>query len=104
MLAPDGALLLSNEHFVNRLYSFRLFLSWIKYFPNRPFNWHTPPDPWSGEHVRFKYELDYIFEREGFNAEYFPLEGNLCDREANWRWIDWLTWTYYYAILRVKSN
>ena len=41
---------------------------------------------------------------EGFDVEYFPLEGNLCVREEKWRWIDWLTWTYYYAILRVKSN
>ena len=104
MLVPKGVLLLSNEHFVNRLYSIRLFLSWIRYFPNRSLNWRTPPDPWSGEHVRFKHELDNIFNREGFDVNYFPLEGNLCDRDAKWRWIDWITWTYYYAILHVKSD
>ena len=104
MLVPKGVLLLSNEHYVNRLYSIRLFLSWIKYLPNRSLNWRTPPDTWSGEHVRFKYELDNHFKREGFDVKYFPLEGNLCDRDAKWRWIDWLTWTYYYAILQVKAN
>jgi len=104
ILFPQGAVLLSNEHYVNRLYSLRLLLLWIKHFPNRSLNWRTPPDEWSGEHVRFKYELDRIFKREGFEAEYFSLEGNLCNRNAKWRWIDWLTWTYYYAILRLKTN
>ena len=105
MLIPEeGLVLLSNEHYVTRLYILRRILSWAIHFPKKPFNWRTDPDPWSGEHVRFKYELDNIFKREGFDVEYFHLEENLCAREAKWRWIDWLTWTYYYAILRVKSN
>ena len=66
----------------------------------KSFNWRIDPDPWSGEHVRFKYELDKIFKREGFSVQYFPLEGNLCDRNAKWHWYEQLTWTYYYAILR----
>jgi len=103
MLIPeDGLVLLSNEHYVNRLYIIKQILSWIKHFPKRPFNWRTDPDPWSGEHVRFKYELEEIFKRERFDAEYFSLEGNLCDRNAKWLWREWLTWTYYYAILRQK--
>ena len=100
LLPEEGLVLLSNEHYVNRLFVLRRIISWILHFPKKPFNWRIDPDPWSGEHVRFKHELDRIFKREGFDVNYFPLEGNLCDQNAKWQWYEWLTWTYYYAILR----
>jgi len=103
MLIPEeGLVLISNEHYVTRLYILRRILSWAINFPKKPFNWRTDPDPWSGEHVRFKYELDKIIKREGFTAKFFPLEGEMCDKNAKWHWYEWLTWTYYYAILRPK--
>lgn len=103
LISKDSLVLLSNEHYVNRLYILRKILAWAIRFPKYPFNWRSDPDPWSGEHVRFKYELNRIFKRERFNAKYFPLEGDLCDQKSNLPWYKWLTWTYYYAILRQKD-
>jgi SAM-dependent methyltransferase len=104
LLIPNkGLVLLSNEHYVNRLYILRRILSSLFHLTKKPFNWRSDPDPWSGEHIRFKYELNKIFKRERFNVKYFSLEGDLCDRESNWPWYQWLTWTYYYAILRPKD-
>jgi SAM-dependent methyltransferase len=105
MLIPDeGLILLSNEHYVNRLYILRRLISWVINFPKQPFSWRTEPDKWSSEHVRFKHEINKIFKREGFNVKYFPLEGNLCAQKAKWRLHEWLTWTYYYAILSLDQT
>ena len=104
LIPKKGLVLLSNEHYVNRLYILRRVLSSLFHFTKKPFNWRSNPDPWSGEHIRFKYELDRIFKREKFKARYFPLEGDLCDRKSKWPWYQRLTWTYYYAILRQKDK
>ena len=54
-------------------------------------------DPNDFEHWRTKSELDKIFGKYQFRANYKLLNVDLCDDKPIWEWL--MMWRYYYAVL-----
>lgn len=103
--APEGGIVLfANEHYVNLLWSVKIFLSWLRHFPKRtdlyygPGRWRVP-HPYDGEHWRTRKELEEIFGREGFKVQWYLHDGDLCKDKPNWYYR--LGWTYYHLILKL---
>jgi len=94
--------LIVNEHYVNILFSLRRQLTLLKwlYLGKKPF-WsvinprHYHPSDF--EHWRTKSELNSIFEKFGYKANYKILNVDLCDDKSLWAWL--MMWRYYYATL-----
>ena len=108
LLKPDGRVLIANEHYVDRLWSMKRLLSYIKHFKNRRKLFYysleklRAPHPFDGEHWRTKKELKAIFRDNGFTAQFFVHRGDLCkDKPFLYQR---LGWHYYHAVLCVNNR
>ena len=94
--------LIANEHYVNIFFSVRRQLSLLKWLieGKKPFWTTTNPrhyDPYDFEHWRSKSELDSIFNKYNFVANYNLLRFDLCDDKPLYEWL--IMWRYYFATL-----
>lgn len=103
---PKGKarVLVANEHYVNVLFSLRhrLYPLIKNYLKGKNPYWWTLGDlrrchPTSYEHWRTKSELDSIFNRYGYKANYNRLSVDLCNDKPFWD--NFLMWQYYFATL-----
>jgi len=94
--------LIANEHYVNNFFSIRRQLSLLKWLiqGKKPFWTVTNPrhyHPEDFEHWRTKSELDSIFSKYNFKANYNLLRFDLCDDKTLYEWL--IMWRYYFATL-----
>jgi len=94
--------LIANEHYVNIFFSIRRQLSLLKWLfeGKKPFWTTTNPrhyHPDDFEHWRTKSELDSIFKKNNFIANYCLLRADLCDDKPLYESL--MMWRYYYATL-----
>lgn len=102
LLKKNGMVLIANEHYVNFFWILKRFVSYIKNFSKRDtigiyLSNLRAPHPFDGEHWRTRQELEDIFRREGFNAQFFLHKEDLCkDKPTFYHTVGWY---YYYAVL-----
>lgn len=108
MLKPDGALLITNEHYVDWLWFTKRILSYVKHYKNRgslyyyPFRNIQRPDPFGGNHWRTKQEILNIFKANGFVAD-IQLHKNNSERRSI-TFLGEIGWHCYNAILRLDYD
>jgi len=102
-LTPQGVVLIANEHYVDLWFVFQRFLSLIKNFSRRKELFYSlsslrSPYPHDGEHWRTKVELENLFQRNGFKADFILHDGDLC--KENVPFYRKMGYHYYHAILK----
>jgi len=110
LLKPGGRILVANEHYVDwawlmkRLSKRRLLRHLLRFYDLAGFRSYLStlqtPDPFDGEHWRTKRQVEKIFTANGFTAQFFVHEGDLCKDKPTL--YSRFGWHYYYAILRLR--
>lgn len=106
LLKFNGKVLIANEHYVNWIWSLRRLVGYLKNLNKRSELFYSlnnlrAPHPFSGEHWRTRKELLKIFEDNGFVANLYVHNDDLCkDKPHLYQRIGW---RYYHAILRPKN-
>lgn len=103
ILAPEGVILIANEHYVDHWFTIHRFLSFMKHFPRREELFYSPSDlrapyPFDGEHWRTRGEIEEIFQRNGLKSEIFLHAGDLCKEGIPL--YKKMGYHYYYAVLK----
>lgn len=107
LLTPGGIILVANEHYVDYRFIIHRFCSfWKNRFRGRD-TFYTLADlrtplPHDGEHWRTRLEVEDIFLRNGFDAEFFQHAGDLCKEDMPF--YRKTGYHYYYAILKQASG
>ncbi|KPK42818.1 MAG: hypothetical protein AMJ78_01090 [Omnitrophica WOR_2 bacterium SM23_29] len=108
LLKSKGMVLITNEHYINWLWTLKRLLSYLKHFSNRKHLYYYPlknlraPDPFSGDHWRTRKEIENIFENHGFKAQFFIHDGNLLSKRRNSPLR--FGWHFYHAILQLRNQ
>jgi SAM-dependent methyltransferase len=107
LLVPGGLILVANEHYVDFRFSMHRFCSfWKNRFRGRDTFYSLAdlrtPLPHDGEHWRTRREVENIFLRNGFEAEFFQHAGDLCKEDMPF--YRKTGYHYYYAILKQASG
>ena len=102
-----GKVLITGEHVLKPLIIELRKIRWLTKFEwlknsesrrYKPGSWNAP-DEFSGEHNRTKKEIDRIFLKERFDADYYFFDGHVHKKGHKWKFYDLIRLKYYYAIL-----
>lgn len=107
LLKPGGKVLIANEHYINWIWILKRLLSYLRHFSSRSELFYYPLrnlrafHRFSGEHWRTRGELEKIFNDNGFTAQFFLHDGDLCKDKPTF--YHRAGWRYYHAILRLSD-
>ncbi|GEM_PF-3385636 len=107
LLKPGGEILITGEHYIDRIWILKRFLGYLYHFRDRSkLNYGLKnlraPHPFGGDHWRVRKEIDRIFRNNGFIPRIFIHKG-LLSKDA-FPFYRRLGWHYYYAMLKKDKN